>query len=61
MLYQLSYPPETVRKSGLPKIPKRSGRVNAIRTRGRDTPVGNPFGDAIAGAPAAARSGMMAP
>src|SRR5512145_761073 len=31
MLYQLSYPPETDRKSGLPKIPKPLHRVNAIR------------------------------
>ncbi len=33
MLYQLSYPPETDPKSGLLKIPKRPGRVNAIRER----------------------------
>ncbi len=35
MLYQLSYPPETDRKSGLLKIPKRPGGVNAIRPRSR--------------------------
>ncbi len=40
MLYQLSYPPETDLKSGLPKIPKHPGGVNAIRPADSGTRMG---------------------